>query len=335
MSASRAAELYKRLEQGGAKALDDLIADREAESLFLDFKRSADDGTGPRLLSDDSKNLSKSVSGFGNSSGGVVIWGVDCRRDASGNEVPSKVPLTDAHGYRTKLESALSRATIPPPAGVHMLVLQDDPSQPAGYVVMRVPQSHQGPLRSVDTKHYHMRAGSAFEIVPHDVLAGMFGRPPRPDVFAMFISSAVRADRHEYLDLRLRIVAANGGAVIAERPYLAIELLDFPLKGFELTVTNPSDYIKRRGPLPSASVVGNVGVVLAPRATEELCTFTIKIPSSYANDIRLECTIGAQGAAPRQFALVATPASIAAALPRARAGDPNVVTTDVFSIESD
>ena len=77
------------------------------------------------------------------------------------------------------------------------------------------------------------------------------------------------------------------------------------------------------------------GVVLAPRASEELCTLIMKIPHSYPKDIRLECTIGAQGAAPRQFALVATPATIAAAATRARAEDPTLVTTDVFTIETD
>ena len=163
----------------------------------------------------------------------------------------------------------------------------------------------------------------------------MFGRAPRPDVFAMFISSPVRIDRHGHLEVFLRIVAANGGAVIADRPYLAIELLDLQLQIFEITVTNPSDYVRRRGPLRSASIVGNAGVVLAPRASEELCTLIMKIPHSYPKDIRLECTIGAQGAAPRQFALVATPATIAAAATRARAEDPTLVTTDVFTIETD
>lgn len=334
MGKSRAADLYSRLEARGVSALNDLIADREAESLFLDFKCSADNGTGPRLLPDDSKNLSKSVSGFGNSSGGVVIWGVDCRQDRNGSEVSSKTPLKDANGFHTKLESALSRATIPPPADVHMLVLQEDPSQLEGYVAMHVPRSHQGPLRSVETKHYHMRAGSAFEIVPHDVLAGMFGRSPQPDVGAEFVPVVVSMGRGHDLRVFLHVIAVNDSSVIAERPYLSVKLGDFPIEDFSLSVKNNKDYVVRRGPLPSASVVAKSDVALAPGATEEICTFGVSIPRSWQKEINLICTIGAQGAAPRSFTLVAIPARIAGAVSRASMADLTLTSTDIFSIES-
>ena len=33
------------------------------------------------------KNLSKAISGFGNSEGGVLVWGVDCSRDLEDGDV--------------------------------------------------------------------------------------------------------------------------------------------------------------------------------------------------------------------------------------------------------
>jgi hypothetical protein len=58
----------------GGEAIDDLIAAQASEELFLDFKRSADDGKGRALHSSDRNNLAKAISGFGNSGGGVVLW---------------------------------------------------------------------------------------------------------------------------------------------------------------------------------------------------------------------------------------------------------------------
>lgn len=75
----RAEDLFERLKQGGETAIDELIEQRQAEELFLDFKRSADGASGRRLHDNDRQNLARAISGFGNSEGGVIIWGVDCR----------------------------------------------------------------------------------------------------------------------------------------------------------------------------------------------------------------------------------------------------------------
>jgi hypothetical protein len=75
----RAEDLFKRLCDLGETAIDELFYDRQSEELFLDFKRSANGGKGQRLHQDDRKNLAKAISGFGNSEGGVIVWGVDCR----------------------------------------------------------------------------------------------------------------------------------------------------------------------------------------------------------------------------------------------------------------
>ena len=139
---SRAHELFERLRNGECSALEQLLADREPESLFLDFKCSPQDGTSKTLAPDDNKNLSKAISGFANSSGGIIVWGVNCRRDsATGNEVAKKQPLLDAGGFNSKLQAAVSRTTIPPHPGVQVLFFDEPGQSPAGYVVVYVPQS--------------------------------------------------------------------------------------------------------------------------------------------------------------------------------------------------
>lgn len=167
---SRAFELFERLRVGGIAALDELISDREPESLFVDFKQSPSQGSSKILAADDNKNLSRAISGFANASGGVVVWGVDCRRNKeSGIEDAVKAPLIDAKGFATKLQSAVSRTTIPPHPGVQIACIDDSETSGAGYCVVYVPQSGVGPIRSLATNNYHVRAGSDFTYVPHDV----------------------------------------------------------------------------------------------------------------------------------------------------------------------
>jgi len=77
----RAEDLFELIVARGEQAIDELIDARASEELFLDFKRSADNGSGRALHNSDRANLERAISGFGNSEGGVIVWGVDCSRN--------------------------------------------------------------------------------------------------------------------------------------------------------------------------------------------------------------------------------------------------------------
>ena len=115
----RAEDLFSRFVVHGQAAVDALIQDRAAEELFLDFKRSADNGSGSKLHQSDRNNLAKAISGFGNSEGGVVVWGVDCRNvPASGDVASARVPIKDPKRFVSWLEGAVSGCTVPAHSGV-------------------------------------------------------------------------------------------------------------------------------------------------------------------------------------------------------------------------
>lgn len=319
---SRAQDLFERLRLGGCSALDELIGDREPESLFLDFKRSPQDGQSKNLALEDNKNLAKAISGFANSSGGVIVWGVDCRRDSStGNEIAEKHPLVDASGFNTKLQAAISRTTIPAHPGVQVLFFDEPGHSPSGYVVVYVPQSHIGPIRSVATNHYHIRTGSDFGVVPHDVLAGMFGRAPQPSADLNIISHPVRLDsNHGHLTLAIGCVAVNLGAVSGERPYMSGFIGDLPQALLTVQSTDPRYFSVRRGMLPNFSVVSTEGFLLTPGATEHMCDLIIDVPLSSPRAFKIECTLGVLGAPPKRFTLEASEEAIREGMEKARSG---------------
>src|SRR5262249_32477059 len=150
-----------------------------------DFKESGDQGAGGRLHDDDWKNLAKAISGFGNSEGGVIVWGVKCRSDPVRGDVPSgKVPIQKPKRFVSWLESAVSGCTVPAHRGVEHHAITDATGS-SGFVATLIPRSHVTPLQSIKpagTLQFYMRAGSSFLPVPHAVLAGMFGRVPQLEI---------------------------------------------------------------------------------------------------------------------------------------------------------
>lgn len=332
---TRAHELFERLRNGGFSALEQLIADREPESLFLDFKRSPQDGLSRNLAPEDNKNLSKAISGFANSSGGIIVWGVDCRRDpVTGNEVTEKHPLLDAGGFNTKLQAAVSRTTIPPHQGVQVLFFDEPGQSPAGYAVVYVPQSLLGPIRALVSNQYHVRTGSDFSVLPHDVLAGMFGRVPQPNADLNLISHPARLDsKPGHLTIAFGFVAVNLGAVVGERPYLSAFIGDFPQKLLNVQSSDPEHFHVRRGLIPNFSVVSSVGFLLIPGATEHMCDIVINIPVSEPRAIKLDCTLGILGAPPKRFQLLASQSEVEKGIARASGGQ--FPSSDLLKLQSD
>lgn len=329
----RAEDLFSRIENSGIQELDRLIDDRDAECLFLDFKRSPSDGEGRQLHADDNKSLSKSVSGFGNSEGGVLIWGVDCRRQADGVESSTKFPLQDVRGFRTKVEAAISRASIPPHALVRCIeIMEGDDGR--GYLAVLVPKSNFCPLRSTVTSHYHLRAGSNFEIVPHDALAGMFGRSPRPVIGHNVLMRFARLDeRRENFVISIGLCALNVGSVLAERPYLSVWLNDLPPEYVHASLPSGFPYDLRRGALPNIAVVGKVGTALPPGGADDICNLMFHLPMGFRSNIELQCVVGASGADTHRFTIRASGVSFPDLISRAMANE-GMNASQVFEVES-
>jgi predicted HTH transcriptional regulator len=68
------AEDFERID---LNEVNDYVAAQQEENLVLEFKsvNSADLSN-----ADDKKNLAKALSGFANSSGGIIVWGVEARK---------------------------------------------------------------------------------------------------------------------------------------------------------------------------------------------------------------------------------------------------------------
>ena len=219
----RPEDLFEQLMEGKSDCADSLISSRKSEELFLDFKRSADNGCGTRLHDTDRQNLARAISGFGNGAGGVIVWGVDCRSGRDGSDVAcGKMPLSDAKKFVSWLESAISGCTIPPHPGVrnHAIVGEDGTQ---GFVVTLIPESHNAPHQCVGNMHYYMRAGSSFLPVPHQILAGMFGRRPAPTLVP-FWSSGHAQFTQGALTFELGASIRNDGPGIARDIFQSIRV---------------------------------------------------------------------------------------------------------------
>ena len=168
-------KLYKSLD---LDEVDRLISIKQEENLYLDFKQVEK----PSFTRNDRKTFAKCVSGFANSSGGLVIWGIDARPDESGIDCASeKVPIRELALFLSTLSGLTGDSVDPIAEGiVHKKILDEEDS---GYAVTLIPESLSGPhMAKLGEDRYYKRSGDSFYKMEHYDIEDMFGRRKRPNL---------------------------------------------------------------------------------------------------------------------------------------------------------
>lgn len=295
---SRAEELFARLEANGTAALEQLLIDRTPEQLFMDYKRSGDGGAGIKLCDEDNKNLSKAISGFGNSEGGVLVWGV--------SDNYQQVGLADPHAFRSLLEAATSRFSVPPHPEVRHCHWRDQASQ-KGFAATLVPKALFGPIRAVakGLDNYYIRSGESFVHVPHDALAGLFGRAPRGVLWPKFssIPMSIPMPPKQEGHLAFMLAIHNPGPILVQRPYVSVH----PMQGSSPSVllnVHSADVTRAESnssSIRSFQVVAKESIVIAPGWRQDFCTIFWTIAAPVTAGIHIEVTLGAMNVPPLRF----------------------------------
>lgn len=196
------------------QALNDYIVRRQEEHLYLDFKLLNDS----TLTSvDDKRNLARSLSGFANSSGGLIIWGVDARQNSDG--IDCAVALKEIDRIElllTRLNQLTGDAVDPTVPGVRHRIIHGVQSG-KGFAASIIPESDGGPhMAKLGEDRYYKRSGANFYKMEHFDIADMFARRRRPN---LVVTTQVRGTGS---DASIIVGLHNNGRATARAPYLAL-----------------------------------------------------------------------------------------------------------------
>lgn len=315
---SRAEDIFQKLIYFGEDAIDDFIVNLQTEELFLDFKQAVSTGkNGTSLHKDDRKNLAKGISGFGNSEGGVIVWGVECSRDCDiGDVAKAKVKVRNVHRFLSWLENAISGCTIPSHNRVRNHIISVDKNGD-GFVATYIPKSELAPLMTTMGNNIYIRSGSNNVPAPYSVIAGMFGKRPQPNVELIItdknlevLDNAVEDmvyppsldnPPEKYLRLSFSICGENDSNVIARELYLSCSSTS---KGGEYNKVRFSNY-NQMDSIPG--IEGQLNLItrpdlrLPPRGVIRFANVTIILSPYSEEDFLMDGVIGADHAAPKDF----------------------------------
>jgi len=139
------------------------------EQEWIDFKGN------PATDSDLKKIWSKALSGFANITDGLIIWGIDARKDPeTGIDAASGLSLIpNPYTMESRLRDLIRDATNPPVMGVEISSYVDTNGN--GFVVCFIPESSFKPHRAeFSNKHYYYRASDDFLVAEPGLLRVLF-----------------------------------------------------------------------------------------------------------------------------------------------------------------
>jgi len=214
-----AERIAAQFEDGGWRFVEELPSASVFETLHVDFKQP--EGADGQLRRRDRQQLSRALSGFANSDGGVIVWGVEARRDDEGFDRVVRVhPILNLPRFVSDLSSAEPHLVSPLVPGVRHLPVDHQDEEGTGIALTIVPASDWTPHMAVgkDLHRYYRRSGSSFLPLQHHEVADLFGRRPHPDLRLESIWSVRRASMTDgratsvALELHLRIVNRGRGS---------------------------------------------------------------------------------------------------------------------------
>jgi hypothetical protein len=201
-----------------AKTINEWIASGREEDVQLDFKTISRADLSSR---DDRKNLAIAVSGFANSSGGLIVWGVDARPNREGIDCASEAkPINDVPRFMSKFNEHVGAAASPIVDGVECRPVE-------GFAVTFVPESSSTPhMAKLGEDRYYKRSGSRFVVLEHFDLEDIFGRRPRPklQIVHRLLPTGTMGGGAGVRESQGKVIVSleNVGKGVARAPYVAI-----------------------------------------------------------------------------------------------------------------
>jgi len=169
------AALFELIE--GLAGIRQLVADRAKEDIHLEFKTKKNRSV-PGLDESDGWQFSRALSGFANSDGGVLVWGVETDKEERASKLKPIATVTDFEG---RLKKSLLNSVQPFVDNVSIESIAEEDGSGAGYLKVLIPRSEKTPHRAMlADREYFRRSTEGFYRMEHFDLEDAFGRRPHP-----------------------------------------------------------------------------------------------------------------------------------------------------------
>ncbi len=262
--------------------IEHYIVISQEENLQLDFKAV---NRADFTHSDDKRNFAKALSGFANSSGGLIIWGVNARKNSQGIDCATKIcEIVPVRLFLARLNEFTGMGVSPIVEGVKHKIIET--STDGGIVVTYIPESDAGPhMANLGEDRYYKRSGDSFYRMEHFDLEDMFGRRKKPKL------KLIPTIKGRGTNARVILSIRNDGRASAKAPYLAFNV-NLPYKfdryGIDGNMYHGMKMLRHTGPDLPYRFGEDTAFVIHPGITHDVTSIHLGLNAENPPDRDLE-----------------------------------------------
>lgn len=206
--------------------IESFVDNKREENLYIEFKTVNHPVYNEDNKTYDKKNFSTCLSGFANSNGGIVIWGIKANKDSNGVDCANELkPIKQLTKLLNMFNSLEGQAVTPTIRGVKHKKI--DYGDDIGFIVTYVPESDSSPhMANYADNHYYKRNGDSFRRAEHFDIMDMLSRRKQPRLKLEYKNIKKGPIRGTNWRFEFVISLTNEGKVTAKFPYLAFNISD-------------------------------------------------------------------------------------------------------------
>jgi hypothetical protein len=216
-------EFAKELVEIGYSVIQRLCEQSQPETLHIEFKQP--NKKEPCSWSDrDAEYLGKSLSGYSNAEGGLLIWGIRTEKQ-SGVDVAAEItPISNLSTFHSKVRSLIGGYLSSQNDTVSTIAISKQGAVDCGIVVVCIPKGENRPYRAnaPNTHNYYRKTSESILRMEHYEIADLFAatRSPALAVRKILRKNGYSDKSHQEFELSFWII--NEGVIGAEQPFIWI-----------------------------------------------------------------------------------------------------------------
>ncbi|MDY0780694.1 ATP-binding protein [Tenacibaculum sp. IB213877] len=200
------------------------IIEGQEENLNLEFKTTSHPNYNQHNREDDKKNLSKTLSGFSNSNGGIIVWGIKAKENEKKQDIATtKKPIKELTRFFNTLNRLEGQSVTPVITGIEHKKIEIE--EDTGYIITYVPSSDYAPhMANYSNKHYYKRSGDSFYICEHFDIKDMFQRKKSAQLDLNLKDKKINTIHSNQIRIELTLSLMNKGKNYAKAPLVIVSI---------------------------------------------------------------------------------------------------------------
>lgn len=200
--------------------MEELINEGQTEGIYLECKSPLSPNLGQGLKA----QLAEAISGFANTEGGIIIWGISTTKHAHSDlDILSQIEeIGNCNNFMRQIEKNCPILTTPSITSIQNKIIKKKKEDSKGIVITYIPKGLGDPIQSNMDRHFYFRNGDEFSKLPYEVLKRLFAATESPDLYVIFNSQLVVQKENNIWEIP--IIITNQSSAVGEHSTIFIEV---------------------------------------------------------------------------------------------------------------